>query len=128
MAYTFVAVLAAAIHSTRVENRAIQAPLSAQIEWIKQTADFWRTLAISGAIAYFAALMPWMQYMLALSSKTYSDPASQRKLQDAFTVQMVACTAFVLVGPLYELIRKSAKARNLLINVRVQSEPLSTSR
>ncbi len=92
-------------------------PLSARIEWIRQVTGLWTTAAVSGLVGFFGFAYFWFQFMCSRSRATFDGVGNQALVDGLYGLELVALTAYVVVGPFRESISRGQQTSTLLLGL-----------
>jgi len=104
--------------TTRIVAQRIQDKQS-YVEWLKQSADFWKTAALSGVFASMAAALPVMQYILERASTDVRDPHDQRIVAIYLLTQLWFVVSYVFFGPILGLFQRAKEATDGILDVAI---------
>ena len=93
-------------------------PLAARIEWIKERAALWRTIAISGAFGCVGGAIPWVTHMSYIAARQSQKPADQDLILNLFQFQGWVVMLYVLAAPVYECFLRAKRSTEGFLHLR----------
>lgn len=98
----------------RLRDEAIN--LTARIEWIKEHAVLWRTIAISTMLGVVALVVPWSQFVWKMPESIVTDSKEALLVGQFGALNIVVVCVYTLFGIIYEsFLKASQTADNLLL-------------
>jgi len=122
------AVVAFAIRYSPMDKKAIMVegiPLSAKIEWLKESVSLWRTVALSGAVAFCGFIVSWLNWMWDGARRGFAGVPEEATILSLYAIWAAVLTVYIAFCPLYECLARGNKYRGMFLQLREQP-PAST--
>lgn len=92
--------------------------VSARIERIKESINYWRTISIAIAAGYLAILLPWISLLWTITDKFVLDHRERLLLATVWGVELALFSIYVLAGPVSEAFLKTQTISNDLLKIK----------
>lgn len=118
--FTLTSIISSWIHYTslkveRLNDNSIHQ--SARIEWVKETAAFWRSISIVVIGSYMGLLATWFMGNWDWVFKTVSDKEEQILMGLFLTIQIALFSIYVVFGPIFESLNKAKSIADMLLKI-----------
>lgn len=91
---------------------------SARIEWVKETAAFWRSISISIIVSYMGLLATWFMGSWDWVFKAVGDKGEQILVGLFSASQVTLFSIYFVFGPIFESLSKTKSTADLLLRIK----------
>jgi len=90
----------------------------AKIERVKESINLWRIIVITLGAGYLGIMLQWCHLIWFEGTNTVSDPYEKHLIALFPSIELVFFTFFIIFGLLYEGIKKTEKAADVLLSIK----------
>jgi hypothetical protein len=114
-------------YSTKQEDalRDLSVDIKAKIEWIKQTAGFWSTVAVGLSIGFLGFTVAWhklitdgAERLAAVQTQPQGAAMAQMAIIHDAEIKMTIIICYTICCPIYEVLRRTWDTNRLLLDIK----------